>query len=63
MFILLFLLFILTGCGNVVGQLTCNHEYKVTEETKPTCTNDGQVVSTCELCGFVKKEKVSFFRK
>lgn len=28
----------------------CNHEYVITEEVSPTCTEDGKIVKVCPLC-------------
>ena len=52
------LLLSLTACSEMMGQLTCEHEYEVIEEVKATCTKEGQVVSECLLCGKKDKEKL-----
>ena len=44
--------------GNTMEQ-KFNHDWHNTEETRPTCTKDGEKVWECSRCGMKKTEKIS----
>ena len=44
--------------GNTMNQ-KFNHDWHNTEETRPTCTKDGEKVWECSRCGMKKTEKIS----
>ena len=44
--------------GNTMEQ-KFNHDWHDTEETRPTCTKDGEKVWECSRCGMKKTEKIS----
>ena len=44
--------------GNTMNQ-KFNHDWHDTEETRPTCTKDGEKVWECSRCGMKKTEKIS----
>ena len=46
------------GDGNTMEQ-KFNHDWHDTEETRPTCTKDGEKVWECSRCGMKKTEKIS----
>lgn len=37
---------------------TCNHEYIVTSEVEPTCTEKGYITSVCTICDFERTEYI-----
>ena len=43
--------------GNTMNQ-KFNHDWHNTEETRPTCTKDGEKVWECSRCGMKKTEKI-----
>ena len=53
----IFSVFLLTGCGDVLGQITCEHDYEVVKEIKATCDKTGKIEYECGLCGKNKTEK------
>ena len=46
------------GDGKTMKQ-EFNHDWHDTEETRPTCTKDGEKVWECSRCGMKKTEKIS----
>ena len=46
------------GDGKTMKQ-EFNHDWNNTEETRPTCTKDGEKVWECSRCGMKKTEKIS----
>jgi len=32
-------------------QARCKHEYTITKDVQPTCTEDGEIIKECNLCG------------
>lgn len=32
-------------------QARCKHEYTITKDVQPTCTEDGEIIKECSLCG------------
>ena len=46
------------GDGKTMKQ-EFNHDWHNTEETRPTCTKDGEKVWECSRCGMKKTEKIS----
>lgn len=54
----IFVILLCSGCSDMVGQLTCAHEFELTDETPATCTKTGLEVYECSLCGKTKKEKI-----
>ena len=46
------------GDGKTMKQ-EFNHDWHDTEETRPTCTKDGEKVWECSRCGMKKPEKIS----
>ena len=50
-----------TECGITISEKTISalgHNYKVTSQTEPTCTDDGQITFTCQRsgCGATKQQ-------
>lgn len=47
------------ACGDekTETEFACEHQFG-TEEIPPTCENDGKIVETCQICGYVKEEEI-----
>ena len=45
--------------GDTTMKQEFNHDWNNTEETRPTCTKDGEKVWECSRCGMKKTEKIS----
>ena len=56
---------IVTGIGDYTGSRTitfniyCAHNYVVTEQVDPTCTEDGYKIEKCTICGILYEEVIT----
>lgn len=48
---------VLSGCADVMDQLTCAHEFELVLKVESTCAQEGKEVLECSLCGKTKTTK------